>query len=141
MKKRIIHCSTTSTQEILRAARTYFLSEGFEVQEVLTESGEIGLQARKTGWLRKCSGTSYALQVVVKELPNNRFEVTAGWGEWVSKGAVALFATFVACGFLILPAIYGFINQMTLPDECLDSITATVSHQNPLCRIYEPAKA
>lgn len=139
MKKKLIVCSTTSEQEIINAAKKYFISKNFEVQNVITENGEIGIQARKTSWVRKCSGTSYALQVVVKKQSENRYEITAGWGEWVSKGAVALVATFIAFGFLIIPTVIGMVNQKNLPEKCLDSIACEVIKQNTLCYVYNSA--
>ena len=141
MKKKIIVCSTTSEQEIINAAKEYFGSEGFEYQDVITENGEVGVQARKTGLIRKCTGTSYALQVMVKKCDNNKYEITAGWGEWLSKGAVVMVATFVAFGILIIPAMFGIMSQCSLPSECLDSITNRVSCQNPICKVYELSKA
>ena len=137
MKKRVVVCSTISEQEIIHEARKYFLSEGFEVQDVITERGEIGLQARKSSWLRKCSGTSYALQVLVKKQSNNAYEVTAGWGEWFSKGAVAFVATFVAFGVLLVPALIGMANQKSLPDKCLDHVSKNILRQNALCYVYK----
>ena len=139
MKKKTIICTTTSTGEILRTARAYLESEGFEVQEVLTENGERGLQARKSSWLRRCSGTSYALQLIVKEAPGCRFELQAGWGEWLAKGAVVLFATFIALGVLIIPALVGIVNQKNLPEKCLEAVSERIKAQNALCRIYGEA--
>jgi len=141
MKTKTIVCSTTSAQKIINAAREYFIEKGFEIQDIITENGEIGLQARKTSWLRKCSGTSYALQIIVKERSNNRYVVTAGWGEWIAKGSVVLFATFIAFGILIIPAMIGMANQASLPDNCLEYVTSSISAQNPLCLVYNEAKS
>ena len=140
MKKKVIVCSTTSETEIINAAKKYFRENNFEYQDVITENGDIGVQARKTGLIRKCTGTSYALQVVVRKQAENRYEITAGWGEWLSKGAVVLVATFVAFGVLIIPALFGLANQNALPGECLDSIANTVAYQNPFCNVYEQSK-
>ena len=140
MKKRIIVCNTTSEQEIIHAARTYFLSEGFEVQDVVAEGGEIGLQARKSSWLRNCSGTSYALQVLVKKKTDNTYVITAGWGEWFKKGTVAFVATFVAFGFLLIPSMIGMANQNKLPDNCLNYVSSRIAMQNSLCQVFAQAK-
>ncbi|MBQ7364772.1 MAG: hypothetical protein IJW46_04165 [Clostridia bacterium] len=140
MKTRTIVCSTTSEQEIINAARTYFLEEGFDIQDVITENGEIGIQARKSSWIRKCSGTSYALQVIVSHPSENRYVVTAGWGEWFLKSTVATFATFIALWWMIIPSVVGMVNQAKLPNACLDRMSATVAEQNPQCRIYIDAK-
>jgi hypothetical protein len=140
MKKRIIVCNTTSEQEIIQAARNYFLCEDFEVQDVVAESGEIGLQARKSSWLRNCSGTSYALQVLVKKQTDNTYVITAGWGEWFKKGTVAFVATFVAFGFLIIPTLLGMANQSKLPDRCLNYVSSRIAMQNSLCQVYAQAK-
>ena len=139
MKKTIV-CYTTSNNEIVNAAKEYFLSEGYEIQDIITENGEIGIQARKTSWLRKCSGTSYAMQVIVKEHDNYRYEITAGWGEWLSKGTVVFVATFIAFGFLLIPAVVGMVNQKNLPQKCLDYTTNRIKTRHPLCRIYNQAK-
>ena len=140
MKKRIIVCNTTSEQEIIHAARTYFLNEGYEIQDVIAESGEIGLQARKSNWLRNCSGTSYALQVLVKKQSDSTYEVSAGWGEWFKKGTVVFVATFIAFGVLIIPALIGMTNQSKLPERCLNYISTKISIQNSACQIYKNAK-
>jgi len=140
MTKKTILCSTTSEREILEAARNYLTSNDFEVREVITDSGELGLQGRKTSWIRKCSGTSYALQIVVKKQSDSCYSVTAGWGEWVSKGAVVIVSTFIAFGVLLIPAIFGIINQKNLPDSCLDFVSEEITRQNPICQIYSEAK-
>lgn len=140
MKNKTIVCSTTSAQEILGVAKRYFDINDFEVQDIITENGDVGIQARKTSWLRKCSGTSYALQIVVSKKDGNRYVVSAGWGEWLAKGTVVLVATFIAFGFLIIPAMFGIVNQKNLPDRCLDYVTSTVVARNALCKVYDDAR-
>ena len=140
MTKKTILCSTTSEREILESAKAYLTSNGFEIQDVITADGKIGIQGRKTSWIRKCSGTSYALQIVVEKQSDSCYSVTAGWGEWVSKGAVVIISTFIAFGVLLIPAIFGIVNQKNLPDNCLDYVSEVIMRQNPICQIYNEAK-
>lgn len=140
MEKRTIICNTTSTEQIIGAAKQFFISNGYEIQDIMTPGGVVGIQARKTNFLRKVSGTSYALQVIVEKKGISEYEVTAGWGEWLGKSAVVAIATFVAFGFLIVPATVGIVNQAKLPKKALDNIGATVSAYNPVCAVYGEAK-
>jgi len=115
------------------------LGNGYEVQDIITESGELGLQAKKSGWIRKCSGTSYAIQLVVKQCSDSRYVVTAGWGEWLAKGTVVFVATFIAFGFLLIPALVGIVNQKNLPDKCLSHVADTISRRHALCKVFSDA--
>ena len=139
MEKRTIISQTTSTEQIIRAAREYFVKNGYEIRNVRTEDGKIGIQAKKTNLVRKCSGTSYALQVIVDKKGIDEYEITAGWGEWLGKSTVMAVATFVAFGFLVIPAAIGMANQAKLPKKVLESITSTISVCNPDCKVYDKA--
>ena len=141
MKKMIINCDNITAEAILERAKSYFAREEFEVQDVVTESGEVGIQARKTSWYRNITGTSYAAQIIVKKLGENRYEVTAGWGKWLDKGVVAIVATFVAFGVLIIPTLIGIRNQLKLPTECLDYVANGLSAQYNNCRCFYVAAA
>ena len=135
MKKMIVKCNT-SPEEIINTGKAYYSRLGFETQSAMTESGDLCMQVRKTSLLRNMTGTSYALQLVVKKVDDNSYELTAGWSKWADKVIVGTVATFVAFGFLIIPTCIGISRQAKMPTECLNHISDVLKAYHPECIAY-----
>lgn len=135
MKKMIVKCNTTP-EEIIHTGKAFYSRLGYETQSAMTEDGDLCMQVRKTSVLRSMTGTSYALQLVVRKKDDNCYELTAGWSNWADKLIVGTVATFVAFGFLIIPTCIGINHQRKMPTECLNHIADVLKAYHPECVAY-----
>ena len=130
-----VKCNTTP-EEIIETARAYYSQLGYDTQMAITENGDLCMQAKKDGLLRNVTGTSYALQLVVRRVEDDAYELTAGWSKWADKLVVGFVATFVAFGVLIIPTIVGINHQRKMPSECLKYVASVLKAYHPECIAY-----
>ena len=105
------------------------------------KDGSPCVQARKSSWIRNATGTSYAVQIVARDVYPGTIRVSAGWGKWIDKVLVGGFATFIALGVLIVPVIVGTIKQKNLPEKALNTLRDTLGVTHPECKVFRLAKS
>ena len=135
MKQMYVKCNTTP-EEIIETARAYYSQLGYDTQMAITENGDLCMLAKKDGLLRNVTGTSYALQLVVRRVEDDAYELTAGWSKWADKLVVGFIATFVAFGVLIIPTVVGINHQRKMPSECLKYLASVLKAYHPECIAY-----
>ena len=90
-------------------------AEGFDSQQMSTESGGILLQIKKRGGWRDFVGMSTSLNIVFTQ-STDTMNVEIGAGKWLDKAAVGTVSMFVLWP-LAFTAGYGAWEQMKMPDK------------------------
>ena len=119
-KTRRYVCTTADSGRILSEVNTWLEGQGFESQQMPTESNSILLQIKKRGRWRNIVGMATSLNIVFQQTAGT-LTVEIGEGKWVDKAAVGTVSLFILWP-LAVTAGYGAWEQAKLPDKIFDFV-------------------
>jgi serine/threonine protein kinase len=106
--------------ELLRDLEGWLHGEGFNTQDLKTESGASLLQIEQQGGWRKFVGMSTALNVILEQR-GDELTVEVGAGQWLDKAAAGVVSLFVLWPLAVTAAI-GAWNQMKMPERIFGQV-------------------
>jgi hypothetical protein len=125
-KIRRYRCSSGSSR-LIADLRTWLDSQGFDTQQLDTETEGVLLQIKKRGAWRDFVGMATALNIVVRQT-DNILEVEIGAGKWIDKAAVGAVGMFIIAWPLAVAAGFGAWEQMKMPARIFDYFGTRLAH-------------
>ena len=126
-KTRRYACSSTDSTRIISDVKMWLHSEGFDSQEMSTESNSVLLQIKKRGGWRDFVGMATSLNIVFHQSADS-LTVEIGAGKWIDKAAVGTVSLFVLWP-LAVTAGYGAWEQSKMPDKIFDYVGARLVYK------------
>jgi hypothetical protein len=114
-KVRRYACRDEDGPVLIENVKRWLDAEGFDSQQMSTETGGLLLQIKKRGGWREFVGMSTSLNIVFNQAADT-MTVEIGAGKWIDKAAVGTVSMFVLWP-LAFTAGFGAWEQMKMPDK------------------------
>jgi serine/threonine protein kinase len=113
--------------ELVEKLEIWLRSEGFNAQNLKTESGATLVQIEQQGSWRKLVGMSTALNIIL-DLRGDELTVEIGAGQWLDKAAAGVVSLFVLWPLAVTAAI-GAWNQMKMPERIFGRVSELLAER------------
>lgn len=113
-------CAPSDTSWLIADVKNWLNIQGFDSQQVNTETQDVLLQVKKRGGWRDFVGMSTSLNIVFHQ-SDDTLTVEIGAGKWIDKAAVGAVGMLILWPFVI-PAGFGAWEQMKMPEKVFDYI-------------------
>jgi thiosulfate reductase cytochrome b subunit len=111
---------------VIQDVKSWLDSQGFDSQQMSTETNGILLQVKKRGGWRDFVGMATSLNIVFHQAADT-LTVEIGGGKWIDKAAAGTVSMFVLWPLLVTAGI-GAWEQSKLPDRIFDYIGTRLVH-------------
>jgi hypothetical protein len=125
-KSRRYACGGLDTPRVIQDVKSWLDSQGFDSQQMSTETEGILLQVKKRGGWRDFVGMATSLNIVFHQAADT-LTVEIGAGKWIDKAAAGAVSMFVLWPLLVTAGI-GAWEQSKLPDRIFDYIGTRLVH-------------
>ena len=119
-KSRRFICSQGEMLRLIADVKGWLGTQGFDSQQMNTESQGVFLQIKKRGGWRDFVGMATSLNIVFHQ-SGDTLTVQIGAGKWIDKAAVGTVSMFILWP-LAITAGFGAWEQMKMPEKILDYI-------------------
>lgn len=119
-KSRRYGCAPSDGGRIIADVKSWLDSQGFDSQQMSTETDSVLLQVKKRGGWRDFVGMATSLNIVFLQSPD-ALNVEIGGGKWIDKAAVGTVSMFVLWP-LAITAGFGAWEQAKMPERIFDYI-------------------
>ncbi|HEV2762309.1 MAG TPA: TIR domain-containing protein [Pyrinomonadaceae bacterium] len=119
-KSRRYICAPDDTPRLLADVKGWLDSQGFDSQQMSTESHGLLIQIKKRGGWRDFVGMSTSLNIAFHQ-SGDALTVQIGAGKWIDKAAVGTVSMFILWP-LAITAGYGAWEQAKMPEKIFDFI-------------------
>jgi len=113
-------CAAADTGRLIADVKNWLGSQGFDCQQLSTETQGVLLQVKKRGGWRDFVGMSTSLNVVFNQA-DDTLTVEIGAGKWIDKAVVGVVSILVLWP-LAVTAGFGAWEQTKMPDRIFDYI-------------------
>ena len=120
-------CAINDSGKIIADVTNWLDSQGFDTQQMATESEGILLQIKKRGGWRDFVGMATSLNIVFHQSTDS-LSVEIGAGKWIDKAAVGTVSMFILWP-LAVTAGYGAWEQAKMPEKIFDFIGARLAYR------------
>lgn len=124
-KSRHYTIAPEDTPQLIADIRDWLTLEGFESQQMTTETHSTVLQIKKRGGWREYAGMSTSLNIVFHQ-SNDKLSVDIGAGKWIDKAAIGTVSLFILWP-LAITAGFGAWEQLKMPEKIFDRIENQLS--------------
>ena len=121
-KSRRYACASSDSSQLIAEVSRWLDSEGFDSQQMSTETQSVLLQIKKRGGWRDFVGMATSLNIVFHQL-DDTLTVEIGAGKWIDKAAVGTVSMFILWP-LALTAGFGAWEQAKMPEKVFDYIAS-----------------
>lgn len=119
-KSRRYICTPADAPQLIADVKDWLNDQGFDSQQMNTESQSLLLQIKKRGGWRSFVGMATSLNILFHQ-SGDTLTVEIGAGKWIDKAAVGTVSMFILWP-LALTAGYGAWEQMKMPEKVFDYI-------------------
>lgn len=119
-KSRRYACASADCPRLIAEVGSWLDSQGFDSQQMSTETQSVLVQIKKRGSWRDFVGMSTSLNIVFHQ-SDETLTVEIGAGKWIDKAAVGTVSMFILWP-LAVTAGFGAWEQMKMPDKIFDFI-------------------
>ena len=126
-KSRRYACAPTGGSRIIAEVTKWLDAQGFDSQQMTTETQSVLLQVKKRGGWRDFVGMSTSLNIVFQQ-SDDTLTVEIGAGKWIDKAAVGTVSMFILWP-LAVTAGFGAWEQMKMPEKVFDYIAARFAYR------------
>ena len=120
-KSRRYACASRDTSQLIAEVTGWLNTQGFDSQQMSTETQSVLLQIKKRGGWRDFVGMATSLNIVFHQL-DDTLTVEIGAGKWIDKAAVGTVSMFILWP-LAVTAGFGAWEQMKMPEKVFDYIS------------------
>lgn len=113
-------CATVDSARIVAELRSWLDSQGFDSQQLSTETESTLLQTKKRGGWRNFVGMATSLNILFHQSVDT-LTVEIGAGKWIDKAAVGTVSIFLLWPLAITVGL-GAWEQSKLPEKIFDYI-------------------
>jgi hypothetical protein len=118
-------CASGDTARLIADLRNWFDGQGFDCQQLSTETHGVLLQIKKRGGWREFVGMSTSLNIAFNQA-DDTLTVEIGAGKWIDKAVAGTVSMFVLWP-LAITAGFGAWEQTKMPDKVFDYIGSRLS--------------
>lgn len=126
-KRRSYICAASDTPRLIEEVKAWLDTEGFDTQQMNTETQGLLLQIKKRGGWRDFVGMATSLNIVFQQ-SGDTLTVEIGAGKWIDKAAAGTVSLFILWP-LAVTAGYGAWEQMKMPERVFDFIGARLTYR------------
>jgi hypothetical protein len=119
-KNRRYVCQSSDVQRLIADVKGWLSGQGFDSQQMNTDSQSMLLQIKKRGGWRDFVGMATSLNILFRQ-SGDTLTVEIGAGKWIDKAAVGTVSLFILWP-LAITAGYGAWEQMKMPEKVFDYI-------------------
>ncbi|HEV8482077.1 MAG TPA: TIR domain-containing protein [Blastocatellia bacterium] len=119
-KSRRYICPAADTPQLIAEVKSWLDPQGFDCQEMKTDSESLLLQIKKRGGWRDFVGMATSLNIVFHQ-SEDTLTVEIGAGKWIDKAAAGTVSLFLLWP-LAVTAGFGAWEQMKMPEKVFDFI-------------------
>jgi TIR domain len=119
-KSRRYVCAAGDTPRLIADLRGWLDAQGFDCQQMNTESQSLLIQIKKRGGWRDFVGMATSLNILFHQ-SGDTLTVEIGAGKWIDKAAVGTVSLFILWP-LAVTAGFGAWEQMKMPEKIFDYI-------------------
>lgn len=119
-KSRRYMCASDDVARLIADVKGWLNGQGFDSQQMNTESQSLLLQIKKRGGWRDFVGMATSLNILFRQ-SGDTLIVEIGAGKWIDKAAVGTVSMFILWP-LAITAGYGAWEQMKMPEKVFDYI-------------------
>jgi hypothetical protein len=121
-KSRRYLCPQGNAPQVIAEVKAWLDSQGFDSQQLATETDNVLLQIKKRGGWRDLVGMATSLNVVFSYSADT-LTVEIGAGKWIDKAAVGTVSMFILWPLAVTAGI-GAWEQMKMPDKIFEHIAS-----------------
>ncbi len=121
-KSRRYACAARDGSQLIAEVSGWLDTQGFDSQQMSTETQSVLLQIKKRGGWRDFVGMATSLNIVFHQL-DDTLTVEIGAGKWIDKAAVGTVSMFILWP-LAVTAGFGAWEQMKMPEKVFDYIAS-----------------
>jgi hypothetical protein len=121
-KSRRYLCPSANAPQVITEVKAWLDSQGFDSQQLATETSSVLLQIKKRGGWRDLVGMATSLNVVFSH-STDMLTVEIGAGKWLDKAAVGTVSMFILWPLAVTAGI-GAWEQMKMPDRIFEHIAS-----------------
>jgi TIR domain len=118
-------CASGDTARLIADLRNWFDGQGFDCQQLSTETHGVLLQIKKRGGWREFVGMSTSLNIAFNQA-DDTLTVEIGAGKWIDKAVAGTVSMFVLWPLAITAGL-GAWEQTKMPDKVFDYIGSRLS--------------
>lgn len=126
-KSRRYICTPGDATRLIADVKDWLDTQGFDSQQMNTESHGLLLQIKKRGGWRDFVGMATSLNIVFHQ-SGDTLAVEIGAGKWIDKAAVGVVSWFILWP-LAVTAGFGAWEQMKMPEKVFDYIGARLVYK------------
>jgi hypothetical protein len=115
-------CPQGNAPQVIAEVKAWLDSQGFDSQQLATETDNVLLQIKKRGGWRDLVGMATSLNVVFSYSADT-LTVEIGAGKWIDKAAVGTVSMFILWPLAVTAGI-GAWEQMKMPDKIFEHIAS-----------------
>lgn len=119
-KRRRYACAPSDTSRLIEDVKHWLDAQGFDSQQMHTESQGHVIQIKRRGAWRDFVGMSTSLNIVFRQ-SGDTLTVEIGAGKWIDKAAAGTVSMFILWP-LAITAGFGAWEQMKMPEKIFDYI-------------------
>lgn len=119
-KSRRYACAPNDSSRLVTEVERWLDSQGFDCQQMSTETQSVLVQIKKRGGWRDFVGMATSLNIVFHQAEDT-MTVEIGAGKWIDKAAVGTVSMFILWP-LAVTAGFGAWEQMKMPEKIFDYI-------------------
>jgi hypothetical protein len=129
-KTRRYACASGDAARLIADVKNWFDGQGFDSQQLLTESQGVLLQIKKRGGWRNFIGMSTSLNIAFNQ-SDDILIIEIGAGKWIDKAVVSTVSLFLLWP-LAVTAGFGAWEQMNMPDKVFAYISSWLACEHGL---------
>jgi hypothetical protein len=126
-KSRRYACALADSDRVIAEVKHWLDSQGFDSQQMSTETGAMLLQIKKRGGWRDFVGMGTSLNIVFHQAADS-LTVEIGAGKWIDKAAVGTVSMFILWP-LAVTAGFGAWEQAKMPTMIFDYIGSRLAYK------------
>lgn len=120
-------CAPGDTAGLIADVKAWLDAQGFDSQEMTTESQSLLLQIKKRGGWRDFVGMATSLNIVFHQ-SGDALTVEIGAGKWIDKAAVGAVSMLILWPLAVTAGL-GAWEQMKMPEKIFDYIGTRLVHK------------